>query len=156
MKKIFRYIIILVVTYILVGVFTYFITKQYYRDFSNYEILTESPQVEITECKTAYSKGYIKGTITNTTGEIIEESNVQVTIYDKNGEFLGCEYYTIQYFHPQENASFEVNYAYKNVVKIEVKLINEKLETIKGGLLNSIDDKTLGYAIITFLIFNPI
>ena len=156
MKKIFRYIILLIVRYILVGAFTYIITKQYYRNFSNYEILTENPQIEIIECKTSYAKGYIKGTVTNTTGEIIDESNVQLTIYNKNGEFLGCEYYTIQYFHPQENASFEINFSYKNVGNIEVRVINEKLETIKGGLLNSIDDEMLGYGIITFLLFKPI
>ena len=96
---------------------------------------------------------------TNTIAEfdgINNYMNVEYRVYNKNGEFLGCEYYTIQYFHPQENASFEINFSYKNVGNIEVRVINEKLETIKGGLLNSIDDEMLGYGIITFLLFKPI
>ncbi len=64
MKKIFTYMILLAVTYFLVGFFTYFITKPYYRNFNNYEILTENPKIEVTECKSSYTKGYIKGTVT--------------------------------------------------------------------------------------------
>ena len=53
MKKIFRYILLLIVAYLVVEIFVYFITKLYYRDMNNYQILVESPKIEITESQIA-------------------------------------------------------------------------------------------------------
>jgi len=152
MKKILKYVVLLIVTYFVVGFFTYLITKPYYRNFGNYEILTENPKIEVTECKSSYTKGYVKGTVTNNTGEIIEKATVQITIYNKNGEFLGYRYCKIPYFYPQEEAKFEANYTYKNIGKVEITVINKDIETIKQEFIGELDENTLGYALIVMLL----
>ena len=57
MKKIFRYIVLLIVIYLVVEIFVYFLTKTYYRDMNNYQILVESPTIEIIESKVTKNKG---------------------------------------------------------------------------------------------------
>ena len=73
MKKIFRYIVLLIVVYLVVEIFVYFLTKTYYKDMNNYAILVESPVIEVTESKVAKNKGYIQGIATNDTGEMIND-----------------------------------------------------------------------------------
>ena len=82
MKKIFRYVIVLIALYLVVQLYVFLLMKQYYRDMKNYNVLVESPKIEVTESKVAKNKGYIKGKITNNTDEQIKnlkvKSNVEI------------------------------------------------------------------------------
>lgn len=146
MNKILKWILLLIVVFIAVGVSTDLITKSFYKESKNYEILTKNPSIEVTEYKKAHTDGYVKGTVTNTTGEIIDEATIQVAIYNKNNDFLGYEYHTISYFHPQEKLSFEIHYTYKNVGRITLEVVEGKpQETSKDSIINNIDDETFAY-----------
>lgn len=145
MKKILKWILLLIIVFVAVGFSTDLITKSFYKDSKNYEILTKNPSIEVSEYKKAHTDGYVKGKVTNTTGEIIDEATVQVAIYNKNNDFLGYEYYTIPYFHPQERTSFEIHYTYKNVGKITLEVVEGKPETLKDGIINNVDDDVFAY-----------
>ncbi len=145
MEKILKWILLLIIVFIAVGFSTDLITKSFYKESKNYEILTNNPSIEVSEYKKAHSDGYVKGTVKNTTGEIIDEATVQVAIYNKNNDFLGYEYYTISYFHPQEKSSFEIHYSYKNVGRITLEVVEGKPEALKDGIVNNIDDEVFAY-----------
>lgn len=125
MKKIFRYIVLLIVVYLVVEIFVYFLTKPYYKDMNNYEILVTNPTIEITESKVARNKGYIRGTATNNTGAMIESLKLRFDFYNEIGEYIGSEYHGIEPFNASEKSRFDIKYEYKNVSEIKISVICE-------------------------------
>ena len=126
MKKIFRYVILLIVAYIIVEVLVYFLTKTYYKDLNNYDILVESPVIEITESKVAKSKGYIQGNITNDTGELMRNLRVKFDFYNEQGKYVGSENKTIDVFNISERLNFDIKYEYKDVSEIKISIVREE------------------------------
>lgn len=126
MKKIFRYVILLIVAYIIVEVLVYFLTKTYYKDLNNYDILVESPVIEITESKVSKSKGYIQGNITNDTGELMRNLRVKFDFYNKQGKYVGSENKTIDVFNISERLNFDIKYEYDDVNEIRISIVREQ------------------------------
>lgn len=123
MKKIFKYIILLIVVYIVVETFVYFLTKTYYRDMNNYEIIENIPvAVEITESKVAKNKGYIQGTVTNN-GELIDNIKIKFDFYNTQGILIGTKLENIGVFNATEKVKFDIRYEYKDVAKIEISVV---------------------------------
>lgn len=125
MKKIFRYVILLIVAYIVVEVLVYFLTKTYYKDLNNYDILVESPVIEIKESKVAKSKGYIQGNITNDTGELMRNLRVKFDFYNEQGKYVGSENKTIDVFNISERLNFDIKYEYEDVNEIRISIVRE-------------------------------
>lgn len=123
MKKIFRYVILLIALYLVVQLYVFLLTKQYYRDMKNYNVLVESPKIEVTESKVAKNKGYIKGKITNNTDELIKNLKVKFDFYDEQGKFVGAEYKTEEIFNASETVSFDIKYEYENISEIKISVI---------------------------------
>jgi len=126
MKKIFRYVLLVIIAMIAVRVLVHFITKEYYKDFNNYEIAVESPKIEITESKLSKNKGYIKGKATNNTDSLIENIEIVFEFYNENGTKIGNEVKDIKYFNVNETVNFDIKYEYKNISKIKVTTITEE------------------------------
>lgn len=126
MKKIFRYVILLIVAYIVVEVLVYFLTKTYYKDLNNYDILVESPVIEIKESKVAKSKGYIQGNITNDTGELMRNLRVKFDFYNEQGKYVGSENKTIDVFNISERLNFDIKYEYDDVNEIRISIVREQ------------------------------
>ena len=125
MKKILRYVVMLIVIYLVVQIFVYFLTKAYYIDLQNYEILVKEPKIEITDSKVSKNKGYISGKTTNNTGTLIKELKIKFDFYNENGNFLGSEYKEIDYFNVNEEVDFDVKYYYQNVNEFKVSIISK-------------------------------
>lgn len=125
MKKIFRYIVLLIVVYLVVEIFVYFLTKPYYQDMNNYQILVENPTIQITESKVARNKGYIRGTATNNTGAMFKSVNIKFDFYNEIGKYIGSEYHKIEPFNAGEKSRFDIKYSYKNVSEIKISVISE-------------------------------
>ena len=125
MKKILRYVVMLIVIYLVVQIFVYFLTKAYYVDLQNYEILVKEPKIEITDSKVSKNKGYISGKTTNNTGTLIKELKIKFDFYNEDGNFLGSEYKEIDYFNVNEVVNFDVKYYYQNVNEFKVSIISK-------------------------------
>lgn len=125
MKKILKYVIWLIALIIVVRVLVYFLTKTYYQDMNNYEILVKSPVIEVTESKVAKNKGYIQGTATNDTGELISNINLKFDFYNENGKFVGSEYKLIEVFNATEQVKFDIKYQYENVAEIKISIVKQ-------------------------------
>lgn len=148
MKKFFLYFILFIALYLFVNLLTYVCMNDSYKDITNYEILFTSPQVEILECKATRTDGYIKGKITNDTGEHIPQKYIEIDLYNEKNVYLGTEYKEIKYFNIDETINFEINFRYNNVSKIKISFVDEavKIET-KAYNIFDVDDETLKIAI---------
>ena len=125
MKKILRYIVLLIVVYLVVEIFVYFLTKTYYKDMNNYDILVESPIINVTESKVAKDKGYIQGTAKNNTGAMISSLTLKFDFYNDNNKYLGSEYHEITPFNAEEKSKFDIQYEYDEVAEIKISVISE-------------------------------
>ena len=156
MKRIFKCVILLIVAYFIVNIFTNLVTKPYYKDFKNYAVVTEKPKVEVTECKTAYTKGYIKGNIKNTKEEIIDAVCIKAIVYNKRGDYVGTEFYPISYFYPKEEKNFEMDCEYKNIGSIKIEVVEKSLNTDKVTYFKELaGEDVIPYLEITLLLMNP-
>lgn len=125
MKQFFLYFLMFIAFFIFVSLFTNLAMKERFEDITNHEINISSPQIIVTESKASYSGGYIRGTITNDTGEHIKDKYLQFDFYDKDGIYLGTESKDIKYFNVDEKISFDISYTYQNVNKIKISFVDE-------------------------------
>lgn len=133
MKKFFLYFLMLIALYIFVTVLTNFEMTERFKDITNNcETTIKSPKIEIEECKATNSQVYLKGKITNDTGEHIPIKYLQIDIYNENDAYLGTEFKELKYFNVNETVAFDLNYKYNNVEKIVIgitdKTVKEKRE----------------------------
>lgn len=123
MKKILKYIILLIVVYLVVELFVALLTKTYYTEMKNYNILVESPKIEITESKVSKNKGYIQGTVTNDTEGLMKNTKIKFDFYNEQGKFVGTEYKIEEILNVGEKVKFDIKYEYKNVAEIRISII---------------------------------
>ena len=93
--------------FLLVTLLTNFLMRNDYKN-TNYEIKVENPVIAVTECKSAYGNGYIKGNVTNNTEKIINLKYLQINLYNKDNVYLGSEYKELKKFYPKETNSFKL------------------------------------------------
>jgi len=144
-KKLRLYVLMFVGFFILVTLLTNFLMRNDYKN-TNHDIKIESPAIAVTECKSAYANGYIKGSITNNTGEIIPLKYLQINLYDKDKVYLGSEYKELKNFYPQETINFDISYSYLNIDKVELSFVNEIPQKKGFNLFEGVDDETMAIA----------
>lgn len=127
MKKFLKYLIWLVLLYLIVNGLTYLATKDNYKELTNVVVATNSPKIEITESMSTYTHGYIKGQVTNNTGEHIQKIYLQLEFYDEDGIWVGKETKELEAFNSNETIKFDINYTYTNVERIKIS-ISDKIE----------------------------
>lgn len=124
MKKFKIYFLIFIGFFVLSTVLTNFLMRDDYKNI-NYEIKSEVLQIQVTESMAANSNGYIKGSITNNTEELIPLKYLQINLYDENNVYLGNEYKELKNFYPQETINFDISYEYINTKKVELNLVDK-------------------------------
>lgn len=144
-KKFWMYFWMFIGFFLLTTLLTNFLMRDDYKN-ANYEIKAETPQIVVTESKAAYSNGYIKGSVTNNTGELIPHKYLQVNLYDKDGVYLGSEYKELKNLYPQETINFDMKYNYLNIDKATLGFTDEIPEKKGFNLFEGVDDKTMAIA----------
>ena len=127
LKKFWIYFLIFLFVFLLVTGLTNIAMRDNYKN-TKYEIVNSSPMITVTECKASYSDGYVKGSITNDTGEHIPIKYLQVDIYDENNVYLGSEFKELKYFNVNETINFEIKYKYNNVNRLVIGLTDKVLQ----------------------------
>ena len=145
-KKFWMYFWMFIGFFLFITLSTNFLMRDNYKNIRNYEIKAESPVIEVTECKAAYSNGYIKGTVTNNTKELIPLKYLQINLYDKDGVYLGSEYKELKIFNVDETISFDINYNYIDVEKVTLAFTDEIPEKTAFNLFENVDNEQLKIA----------
>lgn len=123
-----KYFVLAISLFLIVNGLTYLATRKAYKDFTNYEIEFTKPAITVSEAKTSYSSGYIKGNIKNDTGSLINLTYIKFDFYNERGTYLGTEYKELKYFNVDETQNFDIKYGYTGVDEIDISLIAEKPE----------------------------
>lgn len=147
LKKLWKYFLIFIAVFVIVGFLTNMAMKEHYEDMSNYEIKCESPNITVSESKSASTNGYINGTVTNNTGEYLPLKYLKVDFYDKDNIYLGTEYKELKYFNVNETIKFEFNYIYNNVGKIELNITDEMSKKENVDILGNVEDEQVKIAL---------
>ena len=145
MKKFKIYFFIFIGFFALSTVLTNFLMRDDYKNI-NYEIKSNSLEIQVAECKAAYSNGYIKGSVTNNTDELISLKYLEINVYDKEGVYLGSEYKELKYFNPKETISFDITYNYLNADTTVINLIDKIPEKEGIAFLKNMDDEQMKIA----------
>lgn len=146
MKKFKVYFFIFIGFFALSTILTSFLMRDNYKNI-NYEIESETSNILVTECKAANTNGYIKGSVTNNTEELIPLKYLEINLYDKDGVYLGSEYKELKYFNPKETINFDMSYNYLNIDKVELGLVDKIPEKESSGLFDNIEDEQLKVAV---------
>ena len=127
LKKFWIYFLIFLAIFLVISGLTNVIMGDNYEN-TKYKIVCSSPTITVTESKSSYSSGYIKGTITNETGEHIKDKYLQFDFYNKDGVYVGTETQEIKYFNVNETISFDINYKYNNINKIIIGFTDKMIQ----------------------------
>ena len=148
MKKFFVYFILFVGLYFFVSLMTNLGMRENYKNITHHQITVKSPKVTVSESKAVYSHGYIKGSISNDTGEHVKDKYLQFDFYDKDGIYVGTESKEIKYFNVDETIKFDLDYEYTNVERIRISFVDEviKPQTSSFNIFN-VEDETLKIAL---------
>lgn len=129
--KTFRtWLILFILLYLFVDFICFASRKMIYKDLNDYEILVDSPKIEIQEAKGTYANGYIKGFITNNTNAIIENKYIKLDVYSERNINKGTEYIKIEKLDLSKSMDFEVKYSYTDVATYKIDIVNEKPEQV--------------------------
>lgn len=132
LKKFFRYFLMFLFIFIFVTIFTQLeLKKKKQIEEPRYSIKTTSPKIEVEECLSEGTKGYIKGIIINDTNKHIKDRYLKFNFYNKDNTYLASKYQEIKYFNVDEKISFNIEFNYKNVNFIEIELVDKITGNIK-------------------------
>jgi len=123
-----RYLWIFIAFFLVVNFLTNLSTKKVYTNM-DYRAEFSEPVLRITEAKSTYSRGYIEGKITNTTGSIIDLKYLKFELYNEKGTYLGTVFKELKYFNEKETIEFRVDYTrHHNVDFVLITLEDEQIE----------------------------
>ncbi len=128
-KKYFRYVLLLVVIYILVTVLTNWrmSTINISSKGFNYTIIPDDRiQFEIEEAENTNLKGHINLKITNKTDKLIENIYLRIDLYEDE-KYLSSLYKEVKYLNVGETNRFEIEFNEKNANFAKI-LVTEEIE----------------------------
>ena len=145
MKKFKIYFYIFILAFLIITLLTNLLMRVNYRAI-DYKVKSNLLEMKVVECKAAYSTGYIKGSVTNNTGELIPLKYLQINLYNKDDVYLGSEYKELKNFYPQETINFDIGYDYINTDKVVLGLIDEIPQKEQNNFLVDLGDEQLEIA----------
>ena len=141
MKTLFKYVLAVVVVYVISNILIWCLLKVSYRDIKEYTIDVPIAKITIDEAKASSRNGYIKGEINNITDQTIQNKYIKIDLYSKRDVHLGTRYIKIENMLAYEIYKFEVNFDIGNVQKFNMT-VTEQMEqeelNITDLIINSI------------------
>lgn len=132
-KKIAKYVLLVIIAYMLVNLMSYAFIMKSYKNMDNCEVLINRPSVEILDSKATKVNGYLVGKVTNNTDSLIYAEYLRVNFYNERNNYLGTEYIGVNSLQAGKNLEFKLKYKYSHVSKITIDVTegHEKPEEAK-------------------------
>lgn len=146
LKKFRLYLIMFIALFIVITLLTNLTMRDEYKNIKNIVINIQSLEVKVTECKVKSSSGYIKGSVTNNSNEIIPLKYLKINLYDKDDVYLGSEYKELKSFYPKETINFDIKCNYMHIEKVTIDLVDEIPDAVIA-FLNDIEDEQVRIAL---------
>lgn len=126
MKVFFCYLLIFVFFFIFSDIMIYNYTKAMYQPMISYEVNINSPEVIVTTAEASNVNGNVKGTIKNTTEEMIENQYLKFDFYTPRDINVGTKYIKIHNLYPEEQKNYELGFRYEHVSYMKVSMVDEE------------------------------
>ena len=153
-KTFLLYALMIIVTYILVSYMSYGFISKTYKNIEEYEILANSPAVQIVENKASYVSGYIIGRVTNNTDALIDSIYLKIDLYNKRDNYMGTKYVHLEDFQVNQVKEFKVNFKYDAIERYTIDFEEEPSVVIEEEVLDHEPFwKFLGFASILLFIY---
>ncbi len=114
LKTFFIYALIIAAFWFLSDFLIYMAINGSYKTIET-RIMTNTPNINVSESKATYINGYVKGNVYNNTDETIENKYIKIDFYSPRDICLGTKYITIENLEPENNTSFEMWFKYTDV-----------------------------------------
>lgn len=125
MKRLFKWLVIFIVCYLIVNILTFNVIKSSYKT-KDLNINFEQPKVEIYESKATITNGYVKGKITNNTNENLINKILKLDFISPRGVLMGTKYVDIPKLSSGMGVDFMSQFNFDNVDKIDVSFMDRK------------------------------
>jgi len=130
MKTFFKYLLLVILFYVLSNVMINALLKVSYSDINDYQINVNEVYVVVTEAKASKRNGYIHGIVKNNNSIAVENKYLKITMISKYENVLGEKYVRIDNLEPAQLRKFEVEFDYDNVKKFRIEMTDYKPEDV--------------------------
>ena len=149
MKTFLIYGLLIVALWVFSDIVIYFSINGTYKP-KEARVYVGSPQITITESKATYINGVVKGSIKNTTEEIIDGVYLKIDMYSARDNNLGTKYVEIDDLQVNESQEFEMGYKFTEVEYVTITTTNN----VKNASLEEFEsDEANFYFLVGTLMF---
>ena len=126
MKVFFCYLLIFVFFFIFSDIMIYNYTKALYQPMTSYEVNVKSLEVAVQTAEASSVNGNVKGTIKNTSEEVIHNQYLKFDFYTPRDINVGTKYIEVDKFYPGEQKNYELGFRYDNVSYVKISMVDKE------------------------------
>lgn len=151
LKQFAKYIIWIILFWILSDILIYYGLNSTYKDIENKG--DNISQVTLSEAEATKVNGRIIGKITNTEESNLNGKYLKINLYAESGNLLATEYVEIGNLRANEVKSFESYFKMQDVKSYDINIVDEKEENSDGVFMTEDMTKMGVLALLTYMIF---
>ena len=126
MKVFLCYFLIFITFFIFSDVMVYLYTKSLYQPMTSYEIVSQTPEITVTEAKASTASGNVKGTVKNNTNEKLVTQYLKFEFYTERNLQTGIKYLQLNNLEPNAEQNYEIGFHYDNVNSVKISVVGKE------------------------------
>ena len=111
-------------------------------------VVSELPNINVSESKATYVNGYLKGNIYNNSDEIISKKYLKIDLYSQRDVLLGTKYVKIENLEPKKTQDFEMWFKYTDVEYCVITIVDTAEDASEKAFIS---EETKFYMVIGLL-----
>lgn len=144
LKKYLLYVFMIVGFWIFSDILIYLSINSTYANVAA-KVYTNAPEIIVGESKATYVNGYVKGSIKNNTGGIINDKYLKIELYSARDVKLGTKYVKIENLEIGKYQDFEMWYKFTDVDYANIS-ITDNIENVSEE--EFLSQKTATYIVL--------
>lgn len=140
MKKFFKYFLVFIIFYFASTFLSNKIIESTYKP-KKLDIDFDTPSIEISEAKATSINGYLKGRLTNNSGERLTGKYIKADFFSPRGINIGTRYIKLNDLNPGESVEIDERVKFNNIDSIKLSMISQEEKPNEKLLIEKIYDK---------------
>lgn len=150
-KKFAKYVIWIILFWILSDILIYYGLNSTYKDIENKG--DNISNVTVSEAEATKVNGRIIGKITNTEESNLNGKYLKINLYAESGNLLATEYVEVGNLRANEVKSFESYFKMQDVKSYDINIVDKKEENSDGVFMTEDMTKIGVLVLLTYMIF---
>lgn len=147
MKKFLLYAFLIIAFWIFSDIVIYLSINTTYTNVDT-KVYSISPEINVGESKATYVNGFVKGSIKNNTGSIINDKYLKIELYSPRDVKLGTKYIKIENLDVNKYQEFEIWYKFTDVEYANI--------TVTDNIENTTEEEFISQEVTTTLVFGTV